>query len=248
LKQELANRNIIVGRDTLEKLLILWGFSLARKIRRKKPSIIEKILLALGERANLLKRSAITEPLQAITSDITVLWYANGSKRAYLAEHKDAFGQIIYGWAVSERMDAVLVRSSFKRACKSIRQITLRLPRLLWHQDRGSQYTSYEYVEDVLRVGVLSYSRKGRPTDNSGQESCFGRFKDEWKEEIGDLQSFRDVVRFIEKNLRYYNHKRLHTSISNQTPYAFTRAHLALREPATPVFKILPQWFRFSRT
>jgi len=249
IKQQLANEKITIGRDVLAKLLNLWGLQLPRKIRKRKPSVIEKILGVLGDRTNLLKRTLITRPLQAVTSDMTILWYAGKKKKAYLCEHKDVFGQMVYGWTVGERMDANLVRSSFKRACKNIRHLCGRLPKLLWHQDRGSQYTSYEYVEDVLQVGALSYSQKGRPTDNPGQESCFGRFKDEWEQEIGELQSFKDVVRFIDKKMRYYNHKRLHTSIGNQTPCAFTKAQLtAQNERRRSGSKVIHNWFRFFRT
>lgn len=248
IKQQLQNEGSTIGRDVLGKLLKLWGLSIHRKIKKKKPSLIEKILIALGDRTNLLKRALITRPLQAVSSDITVLMYAGKTKRAYFAEHKDVFGQLVYGWAASETMDTKLICTSFKRACQNIKRLVQRIPKLLWHQDRGSQYTSYEYVEDVLRVGSLSYSQKGRPTDNPGQESCFGRFKDEWANEIGELQSFKDVVRFISKKMNYYNHKRLHTSIKNQTPYAFTKAQLALREPRKSVLKTIPKWFTFSRT
>lgn len=64
------------------------------------------------------------------------------------------------------------------------------------------------------------------PTENPGQESFFGRFKDEWKDEIWELKSFTEVKRFIDKKIRYYNNKRLHTSIGYQTPAAYTKSVL----------------------
>jgi glycine dehydrogenase len=57
------------------------------------------------------------------------------------------------------------------------------------HQDRGSQYTSHAYVQAALEWTTLSYSNPGTPTHNPGQESFFGRFKDEWKTEIAEIET-----------------------------------------------------------
>jgi len=247
IKAELEETHeVAVGRDTLGKLLRLWGLSVHRRIKHRRPSVIEKILVALADRTNVLKSAAITTVLQAITTDMTVLWYAGGRKRAYLCEHKDVFGQMVYGWALGERMDAALVRTSLKRALQCLKTLVAEIPKsLIVHQDRGSQYTSYEYVDDVLKVATLSYSAKGRPTDNAGQESRFGRFKDEWREEIGEIQTFKELTCFMVKKMKYYNTKRRHTSIGNQTPAAFTAAQIALRNPG---LKRHRKWFSFFRT
>ena len=71
IKAELEDKyKIIVGRDALGKLLKLWGLSMKRKIKSKRPNLIQKILLALAGRANLLIRTELTSPFQAITSDM----------------------------------------------------------------------------------------------------------------------------------------------------------------------------------
>ena len=217
-----------IGRDTLGKLLLLWGLQLKRKIRKNKISIIQKILIKLSDKVNLLIRTKITKPLQAITSDITEIIYNNGKRKCYLAVHKDVFGQMVYGHKLGETMETCLVRASFKKACKKIKRLVKGkiLKTTLFHQDQGSQYTSYQYVEDVLSIGTLSYSTPGTPTENPGQESFFGRFKNEWKDEIWELKSFIDVKWFVDKKIRYYNNKRLHTSIGYQTPSAYTKSVL----------------------
>ena len=134
---------------------------------------------------------------------------------------------MVYGHEVSETMETELVLSSFKKACKKVKKLMGQIPKqLLFHQDQGSQYTSYEYVEETLAVGTLSYSTPGTPTDNPGQESFFGRFKDEWRDEIWELSSFKEVKQFINKKIRYYNNQRIHTRIGYQTPAAFTKCSL----------------------
>jgi len=141
--------------------------------------------------------------------------------------HKDALGQMVYGHAVAEHMETSLVLKSLKKATKYLKKKKLKIPKdIIFHSDQGSQFTSYEYVNDVLQIGKLSYSTPGTPTENPGQESFFGRFKDEWREEIRELKTFPEVKKFIESKIRYYNYQRLHTSIKNQTPYFFTKNSL----------------------
>ena len=99
---------------------------------------------------------------------------------------------------------------------------------ILIHQDRGSQYTSYQYVQAVLSNFVLSYSAPGTPTDNPGQESFFGRFKDEWKDEIAEIETFEELEKFVRKKIKYYNDERRHTSIGLVAPWNFTKSFLKM--------------------
>lgn len=232
---------VSIGRDTLGKLLKLWGLSLARNIKKKKISPIQKILQALSSRANLLIRTKLNRPLQAITSDMTELNFEAG--KAYLCIHKDAFGQMVYGWSLGLTMEAKLVTSSFTKAMQTMKQLTLQNPALsiakpLFHQDRGSQYTSYEYVQTALACGTLSYSDPGTPTHNPGQESFFGRFKDEYKDEIAHIKTFEELERFIKAKIKYYNYSRRHTSIGLIAPYKFTKQFV----------KPKCKWYSFFRT
>lgn len=184
-------------------------------------------MISLSDKVNLLIRTKITAPLQAITSDISEISFNQGKSKCYLCVHKDVFGQMVYGFEVSENMEASLVMRSFEKTLKYLKKKKIKLKKeILFHSDQGSQYTSYEYVNAVLQVGTLSYSTPGTPTENPGQESFFGRFKDEWRDEINELKSFKEVERFIGKKIKYYNFKRLHTSIGNQTPYFFTKDSL----------------------
>lgn len=221
------DHGIIIGRDVLAKLLVLWGLNLKRRVQKKpKPGLIGKILIALSDRTNLLIRTKITRPLQALTSDICELTYKGG--KVYFCVHKDVFGQIVYGWKVSQNMNTFLVKDSLDKAVHHLHKFPKRfIQKILIHQDRGSQYTSYEYVDAVLKHKMtLSYSAPGTPTDNPGQESFFGRFKAEWADEIKELETFEEVEKFIAEKVKYYNTRRIHTSIGYTAPKKFTKKFL----------------------
>lgn len=222
----LQEHNVTIGRDVLAKLLRLWGLGLKRKNRKSNPSLIQKILKMLGSRVNILARSIITEPFQAVTSDITKIKFGGGM--AYLCIHKDLVGQMVYGYALSLNMKTELVVKSYKQAVTKLHKLTRKEPKkVLFHQDQGSQYTSYEYVENLRKDEMMiSYSEKGMPTDNGGQESFFGRFKDENKEEMLEIQTFEELETFVDDKIYYYNERRLHTSIGYQSPKKFTEFYL----------------------
>lgn len=224
IKQALSDEyKLEIGRDALGRLLKLWSLGLARKLRSPKRSVIKDILEKLADRVNLLIRTKIDKPFRAISSDITEIIYNYGQNKAYLAVHKDVFGQLVYGYELARNMEAKLVVSSFQQAISTIKKLLDKIPKeLLNHSDQGSQYTSYEYVEAVLKKGlILSYSTPGTPTDNPGQESFFGRLKDENKDMFLEMKTFEELKKLIDQRISYYNDRRLHTSLKLQSPKKF---------------------------
>lgn len=131
---------------------------------------------------------------------------------------------MVYGYELGQTMEARLVTASFKQATAKIKKLLGKLPKkLLSHSDQGSQYTSYEYVELVLKKGlILSYSTPGTPTENPGQESFFGRLKDESREEFLEMETFEELKKLIDRKISYYNNRRLHRSLKCQAPKKFT--------------------------
>lgn len=225
------NQGVGIGKDKVAKLCRIWGLFLNRRIRKAKPNFIQKTLILLKDKANKLKGLKLTRPLQAISSDITELVYKNG--KAYLCTHKDVFSEGIYGHTISEVQDENLVIESFLRSEKFISRLIGRskklkqmIKKIIYHQDRGSQYTGYRYVELVIQYGKLSYSAPGTPTDNPGQESFHGRFKVELQTEISELETYQEVVKFVNRKIKYYNYKRLHSAIGYKAPIPYTKTLL----------------------
>lgn len=217
--------NIEVGRDSLGKLLILWGLDLSRNIKKHKPNMIQKILEMISDKTNILIRSKINAPYQAISSDMTEIHYGKG--KLFLCVHKDVFGQMIYGYSIGLKPNLELVFKSLNMAIDKIKKKIGIIPKkLIFHQDRGSVYTSYGYVNKILSMAKLSFSAPGTPTDNAGQESFFGRFKNEWSDEILLINDQKEAIRFIKDKIKYYNYDRIHTTIGYRTPNYFTNVFL----------------------
>ena len=89
----------------------------------------------------------------------------------------------------------------------------------MFHQDQGSVYTSYAYVDKLLKAGArLSYSRKGTPGDNAAIESFFGRLKEEWGLTFAQAETEQEVIELINQAMESYNGDRLHSALDYQSP------------------------------
>jgi len=135
----------------------------------------------------------------------------------YLAIVMDLYSRRIVGWAISPRMTVDLVERALQMA------INIRQPSsgLLFHSDRGSQYTSGRFSRLLSKHGITaSMSSVGACLDNAVVERFFGSLKNEWLLNVVHLTR-ESMKADVEEYIRYYNHKRLHTTLGDLTPINF---------------------------
>lgn len=115
-------------------------------------------------------------------------------------------GQNITGYDVAKVLDGVLLtRSAPERICV----------------DNGSEFTSKVLDQWAYLRGVqLSFSRPGKPTDNSLIESFNGRLRAECLNGHWFL-NLRDAARIIGQWRTDYNDNRPHSSLGDRTPSQF---------------------------
>jgi putative transposase len=134
---------------------------------------------------------------------------------AYLATVIDLASRKVVGWALAEHMRTELVADALRMAC-----FQRRPPAgVIFHSDRGCQYTSHDFAALAAELGVaLSIGRKGECWDNAVSESWFATFKNElvhtrsWPTIAGLRPA---VFEFIEG---WYNTRRLHGSLGCRSP------------------------------
>lgn len=89
---------------------------------------------------------------------------------------------------------------------------------LLFHSDQGSNFVSKTFMNYLKELNVKqSFSKPGRPYDNSVCESFFSNFK---QEELyrHEYKTAEDLKRSINKYMVFYNNERPHSVIRYQTP------------------------------
>lgn len=153
-----------------------------------------------------------TDPNQVWAGDITYL--KTGEGWMYLAIVMDLFSRRIVGWHISKRMTTDLV-------CKAIiMAYNLRQPPkgLVFHSDRGSQYTSKRYRKLLGSYGIrASMGDVGACWDNAVVERFFGSLKHDWIFKVA--QPTREhMKKDVAAYMKYYNLERLHTANGDQSP------------------------------
>ncbi len=167
-----------------------------------------------GECPNFLEQKFNPKTPNTIwASDFTYI-KVNG-KWYYLCIIMDLFSRKIIAWQVSSKPDTDLVRTTFqkaydKRGCPN---------GLMFHSDRGTQYTAFSFRQTLDRLNVVqSFSKKGYPFDNACCESFFKYLK---KEECNrrtyhtQKELELSVFQYIEG---FYNSKRPHGSLGLMSP------------------------------
>ena len=146
-------------------------------------------------------------------SDFTYIRVAG--KWYYLCIVMDLFSRKVIAWNISAKPDVDLVMTAFKKAYDKRNG-----PKgLMFHSDRGAQYTAFAFRQllDSLNV-VQSFSKKGYPFDNACCECFFKYLK---KEETNrrtyhSLQELQlSIFEYIEG---FYNSRRPHSSLGMLTP------------------------------
>jgi transposase InsO family protein len=167
---------------------------------------------------NVLARDfTATAPDQRWVVDITYLRTPYGF--LYLAVVMDLFSRAIVGWALSAIIDRKLaiaaLENALQRRCPS--------PGLVHHSDRGCQYASDDYQKVLKANGITcSMSRVGNCLDNAAMESWFGTLKTELGEDFESAAAAkRELFEYIE---RFYNRKRMHSSLGYVSPAEFEHA------------------------
>lgn len=123
------------------------------------------------------------------------------------------------GWAVEDHMRADLVETALTRA------VTLRgeLPRqVIFHADRGTQYTSQQVADAAGDLGVLrSMGRTGVCWDNAAAETFWSTLKTEFYDRRRwhtKAEARLAVGNWIEDR---YNRRRRHSSIGMLSPVGY---------------------------
>jgi putative transposase len=147
----------------------------------------------------------------------------------YLATVLDAWSRRVVGWSMAPHLRTELVVDALEAA------VTARRPRpgLIFHSDRGTQYTSVALATRLTDAGIAaSVGAPGSAYDNALAESFFATLETELIDRRAWAthdQARLDVFDWLEA---FYNPIRRHSSLGNLAPAEFERRY---RQPETPI-------------
>jgi transposase InsO family protein len=216
LLPKLRSDGVSIGKNRLSKFMK----ELDLKPRRKKRFIPKTTNSDHSNPVakNLLpENESITATNQVWQGDITYIPTQEGW--LYLAIVLDSYSRKVVGWSFSNSLATDIVSDAFKMA---ISRTSHRSADLMFHSDRGVQYTSKQY-RDLLAVNKItpSMSRKGNCYDNAKSESFFSTLKNELVHRL-EYQTRKEAILSIFEWIEvFYNRKRIHSSIGYQSPVDF---------------------------
>jgi transposase InsO family protein len=161
---------------------------------------------------NLIKELRITKPNQVWVSDITYIRTVKGF--CYLALITDMYSRKIIGYDISDSLEL----SGCLRALKKALWHSRPAAKLIHHSDRGVQYCSHMYVNELKKRGIkISMTEENHCYENAIAERVNGILKDEFY--LDQCFFSTDHAKKATKNaIKIYNTKRLHLSLGYKTP------------------------------
>ena len=163
---------------------------------------------------DLIKRDfTAPAPNQRWCGDITYIKTWEGW--AYVATVIDLYSRSLVGYAIADHMHTDLITDALDMA------ITARRPRpgVIFHSDRGTQYTSAQFDRYCTKNNIRrSLGKTGICYDNAVSESFFATYK----KELIHTRPWPDLKSLIEETAdwisNYYNPIRRHSTLDYLTP------------------------------
>ncbi len=209
LKEELAARNIKIGRD------VLFNFLRAEQLLIKPKRSYTKTTNSkhwMKKYPNLIIDMEINRPEQVWVSDITYIKTASGN--SYLSLVTDAYSKKIMGYQLLNNLSTVGPLAALNMALKNRRY----QGDLIHHSDRGLQYCCAEYVQQLKDNCIdISMTQNGDPYENAIAERVNGILKYEflW---IDGFKDHLQALEVIKQSIGIYNKDRPHLSCQLMTP------------------------------
>jgi transposase InsO family protein len=224
---ELRSEGIACGRKRVARIMRGKGL-VGRAPRRFKTTTVADPEAAA--RIDLVRRAfgpGTIELDRIYVGDITYIRTWEGW--LYLATVIDLGSRRVVGFSMAEHMRAELVCDALAMAIEHRRPAA----GLVFHSDRGCQYTSEEFASLCEAHGIAqSMSRPGNAWDNAVAESFFASLKNEliyrgiWSTRA---EARRAVFEYIEV---FFNRQRRHSALNYLSPAAYEVTRQSARKEA----------------
>ena len=216
IQAELKAQSVKVSRPRVARLMRAQG--LAGVSRRKRRNTTRRDPQAAVATDRVKRQFTAAEPNRLWVADITYVPTQEGF--VFLAMVLDVFSRKIVGWAMAARQTVELVEAALEMALQ-----TRAAKGVVFHSDRGSQYTALAFTKRCAEAGIArSMGAVGNCYDNAMAESFFATLECELLQRVpfaSREQAEQELFVFVEA---FYNRQRRHSALGYLSPVEFERA------------------------
>lgn len=213
----------LVGRDKFCELFFSLGYGLQKKRNYHRTTIPSYL-----NYPNLIEGMQVTRPYQVLQSDIT--YFGLNGNHFYLVFIIDVYTREIVSHCTSNHLRA---EANVKALKKALTKMKFPEWECIHHSDRGSQYTSKEYL-NLLKENKIHVSMGLIAQDNAYAERVNGTIKNEYLERW-DIKNARDLTKKVTKAVAHYNQSRKHRAFKNKySPIEFKNTLVDLTTQERP--------------
>jgi putative transposase len=163
----------------------------------------------------LLRKRRITRPNQVWSADITYIPMLRGFM--YLVAVIDWYSRYVLAWQLSNTLDGRFCLEALERALAQGQPD-------IFNTDQGAQFTALAFTSRLEAAGIrISMDGRGRALDNVFVERLWRTVKYEHVY-LHEYERVPELEKGLHEYFSFYNHERLHQSLSYQTP---VEVHLA---------------------
>lgn len=212
-------RESAIGRDRFCEIFDRYGYKLRR--RRRTPRTTDSTH-GNPTYPNQIKALIPTRIGEVIVGDITYIPLIDTISQerifCYASLVLDSYTKILLGYSVGPTLETVYPLEALYMAIDVLLAYEVDLSSTIHHSDRGTQYTSADYIEVLHQYKIrISMTESGNPKDNPEAERINNTLKNELlkDKEFHDIEEVREAMHAA---VPFYNNERPHRSIEMLTP------------------------------
>ena len=205
----LQHAGLKVGRKRVARLMRDAALKArSARIYRRTPGT-RRFFAAIPNRVLELETTA---PGQVWVGDLTYL--RSAGRWRYLAVVLDRHSRRVLGWSLGFRRDLTLTLDALNRA-----RVRRRWqPGLIFHSDRGVEYSAYAFRARLAALGITQSMKRPREIgDNAFIESFFHSMKADAIHSC-TFDDDHALLQTVRQYIRRYNRTRLHSSLGYRSP------------------------------
>lgn len=170
---------------------------------------------------NLVKEIIPERFGEIIVGDITYIPIEKedgGHDFCYLNLIMDSHSKIIIGRKIAPTLEKEYSIMALQQAHAFLINHGVDTHQTTHHTDRGVQYASYDYVEQLRLYGMsISMTENGNPKDNPQAERINETIKNQLLKGMV-FHSIEEVEQAVDRAIEFYNNRRPHDSLDGLTP------------------------------